>query len=241
MNEDLIRLLKMYKSSMGINRKVQQFYQKLTAGKATYADLQKISSISGGIVAKLFEGMFPDGIPPDAPDMIIAPTLRSECLEILGDARKVQASVNAGMGIRLNPVEVKIDEERLKGLVESIVENGITEETKQSIVNHAMYQADNSMRQNAFFQESCGMSPTVTRIYDGVGLKAGACQWCLDRVGTDVPVREAVRLGMFERHAGCGCVIEYSVNGDRKRQGDWTKNAWVDSDSTLEKRKTIGL
>lgn len=241
MDDDLKGLMKIYRSSMGSNRRVQLFYQKLSAGTATYADLQKVSSISGDIVARLFEGMFPDGIPPDAAKILIEPVIRQECLDILGDAKQVQRIVNREAGIGLNPVEVKVDEERLSGLVESIAENGITEETKGSIVNHAQHQVDESIRENAWFQADCGLEPTVTRTYDGVGLKNGACLWCIDREGADVPIKEAVDRGMFERHAGCGCVIEYHVGERRKWQADWTRNAWQDTREILEGRRTAGL
>ncbi len=72
---------------------------------------------------------------------------------------------------------------------------------------------------NAEFQSDAGYKRTVPRYYDGVGLSEGrVCEWCLDKCGVDVPYDEAYEQGMFARHEGCGCIIEYNNNGERSFQ-----------------------
>lgn len=239
--DDLSALMRIYRNSMGSNKKVAGFYAKLRDGTATYRDMQLVSSISGDVVSKLLEDTFPNGIPPDAPAMLIGPAIREECLELLDDAKSVQRLVNRRNGIGLNPVDVALNEQRLDGLVSHISETGIIEETKNLIKNFAQSQVDDTMHANAKFQNDSGLEVTVSRDYDGVGLKEGACLWCLDRVGSNVPYAEAKDRGMFERHAGCGCILDYNAGRRRMRQADWTRNAWKDSDEILEQRRSTGL
>lgn len=71
---------------------------------------------------------------------------------------------------------------------------------------------DITQRANAKFHEGAGMDVTVTRIYDGVGInhREDSCEFCLSRCGTNVPYKQAVAMGMFDRHDGCGCKIVYT-------------------------------
>ena len=71
---------------------------------------------------------------------------------------------------------------------------------------------DIAQRANAKFHDGAGMDVTVTRIYDGVGInhREDRCEFCLSRCGTNVPYKQAVAIGMFDRHDGCGCKIVYT-------------------------------
>ena len=103
--------------------------------------------------------------------------------------------------------------------------------------------ADDCMKTNAENAENAGLETYVTRRYDGVGLSGGrVCQWCLDRCGENVWYRDAVSQGMFERHPGCSCEIEYITEKGVQRQTDWTTNTWtnVQDAKTLQKRKQAG-
>ncbi len=85
---------------------------------------------------------------------------------------------------------------------------------------------------NAEFQSDAGYKRTVPRYYDGVGLSEGrVCEWCLDKCGVDVPYDEAYEQGMFARHEGCGCIIEYNNNGERSYQSSKGGfDSWKDYD-----------
>ena len=69
---------------------------------------------------------------------------------------------------------------------------------------------DDSLRYNAENASEVGLEARVTRKYDGIGLSNGRdCAFCLERECEDEPYSEAYRKGVFERHDGCKCVIEY--------------------------------
>ena len=77
---------------------------------------------------------------------------------------------------------------------------------------------DHVQRKNAAFQSN-DFDVTVSRTYDRVGLSEGrTCKWCLARTGKNVPYDLAVKMGMFERHEGCHCEIEYNNHGEKTYQ-----------------------
>lgn len=238
----LAALMKSYNGKLDGNKSIARFYAKLRDGTAKFSDLQNVAGISGDTMSALLGELFPDGIPPDAGNALLSPAIRQSCQKILDDGVRVQRIQNQTIGLQLNPVDVVIDEQRLSGLVEHVMETGITDEAKELITNFAMSQVDDTMQANAGFQEKSGLKVTVSREYDGVGLSGGrACQWCLDRVGSNVPYAEAKSRGMFERHAGCRCLIEYHSERGTEKLANWNKSGWKDSDATLKRRRTIGL
>ena len=82
-------------------------------------------------------------------------------------------------------------------------------------------------KENARLRNELGLETTVVRVYDGVGLKGGKepCEWCISREGV-YSYEDAVANGVFERHPGCGCTIEYHTSKGVQTQTDWTTNTW---------------
>ena len=114
--------------------------------------------------------------------------------------------------------------------------------SKKMAESSARNYSDESLKSNAENASNAGLEVRVTRIYDGVGLHNGKekCQWCIDRCGENMTLQEAYEKGAFQRHEGCGCIVEYTSNkGVRTIQtGKYT--GWNYADE-LEKRKSIGL
>lgn len=100
---------------------------------------------------------------------------------------------------------------------------------------------DDSFRDNAENASAAGLEVRVTRTYDGVGLSNGReCQWCKDRECADVTLAEAYRIGAFQRHEGCECIVEYTSNKGVKTIQTGKYSGWNYAEE-LEKRKSIGL
>ena len=239
--EMLVQILKEHEKVLRQDKGVARFYAKLRDGTADYVDVLKYADHSGMVLAYILGEGFPNGIPPDMAEALLTPALKEECKAVLKYAETVQKSINKRAGLNLNSVNVDVNTDRINGLVEHVKESGIGDETQKLISNLAQSHVDMTIKENARFQERSGLEVTITRTYDGVGLKSGACQWCLDRCGSDVPYKDAVAKGMFERHPGCGCVIEYHTSKGTQRQADWTRNSWIDTDKALETRKNYGL
>ena len=88
---------------------------------------------------------------------------------------------------------------------------------------------DDFQRMNADLRESLGFKEVVIRKYDDRGLHGGKdpCTWCLKREGT-WSLFDAHANGVFERHPGCGCMIEVITPDKPQVQTDWTQNEWTD-------------
>lgn len=240
-------LLRLFQREMDSDREVARFYAKCRDGTATYSDVYVLADKAGvkmsDALKKQLLDTFSNGIPPEAVDAIVPAALRESCDVVITGADRVQTIMNTKARVRLKPVELDPDEDRIFGLAEHFKETGITDEAADLITNLTRSTVDNSIRSNAEFQTDCGMRVTVTRIYDDVGLnhRKEPCQWCLDRCGENVPYLDAFMKGMFERHEGCGCIIDIKSAKGSKRQTDWTRNKWEDSPEVLNRRKTIGL
>lgn len=237
-----------FERTIASDKATARFYAKLRDGTASYADATAFANRSGRILAETcgeqLEMFFGEGgIPPDAIAQLMPPVLREECETVLKNSSQVQKSINKKAGLQLNPVDVPVNDGRISGLVTHMEETGIQKESGELIANLAMSHVDDTILSNAEFQSRSGLRVTVSRYYDDVGVnhRTEDCQWCLDRTGVDVPYREAKSRGMFERHPGCNCTLEYHTEKRTDRQTNWTRNEWRDSREIIEQRKKIGI
>lgn len=81
---------------------------------------------------------------------------------------------------------------------------------------------DETIRINAEVNAEMGLETRITRTYGDVGLHAGTpyaqdCEWCLARCGEWTNVEEAKAAGVFERHPGCQCTVDYKVGKTHTR------------------------
>ena len=111
--------------------------------------------------------------------------------------------------------------------VDSITQDELNNALTDPTITAVQKYYDDFQRENAQLRAELGLETTVVRVYDGVGLKGGKepCQWCMDREGVWT-YDEAISNGVFERHPGCGCTIEYHTSKGTQRQTDWTTNTW---------------
>ena len=120
----------------------------------------------------------------------------------------------------------KVMEYAANSVSETELDNALNEPVKTA----ASKFLDDFKKRNAEIRSDAGVIQYVIREYDGVGLKAGACNWCLERAGI-WKYDEAKANGVFERHDGCGCTIDV-VYGDglTEEQIDWHHNEWSKTD-----------
>lgn len=114
----------------------------------------------------------------------------------------------------------------------------------ESLLENAVQKVHyDSLRENASNADNVGLEVRVSRTYDGVGLSNGReCQWCFERCGENMTLEEAYNKGAFQRHPGCGCIIEYiSLRGEKTYQtGKSGPNNWLSEDE-FQKRVNYGL
>ena len=217
--------------------KVNALITKAWNNDITYKDAQKLASMSGKKLGEMMALQLSDGGSLGSLDMkMLRDVLNKSILAnynlVTPVINQAQLVINRALNVQLNPIIAKFPRDRVRGLAKEIEERGVDAVAGQlpkQVENISVSTVDDSMKENVRFMGSVGFRVTVSRYYDHVGVnhRKEACQWCLDRCGVNVPYREALEKGMFERHPGCGCILDYTSEKGTQRQVDWTRNQWV--------------
>lgn len=148
---------------------------------------------------------------------ILEPMMKKLHDEVASKAAIIQSNINASDGVRLKPQTAKLDDFNIRDLARKLAGGAVLSVITEEINHFSQKAVDNTIYENAEFDNSLGFEITVTRTYDDVGNHEGAqpCEFCLAREGTKVfkDWSEAVVDEIFQRHAGCECTIEYERSG----------------------------
>ncbi len=135
--------------------------------------------------------------------------------DILKACEQIQDNKNAAAGMRIkpqtavaNPYDLNTIAKELDGKKMSALDG--------ELATHACKTVDSTERANMDFAMNSGYEIKVKRTYDGVGLRrktkhAERCSYCLERAGTRTfdNTHAVNSSGIFARHNGCGCTIDY--------------------------------
>lgn len=212
---------------------------KIRKGKATQRDIAKYADRVGRAASISFKEVLklddlPDGkLYWNIADKTIGETLRN----IYDDVNAVAAIQMRGedikKGFKLGIKQGIKPDKRIKDVLEMAVAQ-TTQETLDNamtdpVIATARKYYDDFQRANGDARSALGFAETVIRKYDDKGLHNGKtpCLWCLRREGT-FTMQQAHALGVFERHPGCGCMIEVITPKNTQVQTDWTRNEWTE-------------
>lgn len=147
-------------------------------------------------------------------------------------ARVAQENMNKEAGIGLKAAVPEMNRDRIHRIVDTAAGADTQEKLDaalgEPVKTYSRTVIDDAKRANARLHDEAGLEVRVEREYDGVGLHNGTdvCEWCKEREGS-FTYEEAIRIGVFARHDGCGCIINYtSKKGTRTRSTD--KWSWHD-------------
>lgn len=231
--------------SISSHKNLKDLVKLLDSGKATYEEAQKYSSS----LANYLVGFLSAENPTNAEQVLEVLKNKSICKNFFKEVDdytySMQKALNEANDIGLNAVKVASPRE----LIDSTA--SLSNDYEKDIANlankvelNANKHVDTVQQANARFQSDANYSITVSRTYDGKGLSDGrACEWCLSRVGHNIPYDEAYKRGMFQRHEGCHCIIEYNNNGAKTYQtSKGGRNSWKQAQETnrgVEKQRNI--
>ena len=205
--------------------KVTREYSRLNKpprGIKTFAEAQEYSDKAGRTLAKAlgngFEDMDEDEIASLLKAVLKRPFRDSAAATALAQKAQIDA---AGLGI--NALTAEYDEAKALALAQELFGREVSMEFVENLLSRETLRAfDETIRINAEANGDMGLQTHITRTYGDVGLRAGTpyaedCQWCLSRCGEWFSYLEAYYAGVFERHPGCACEIEYKVGKTHTR------------------------
>lgn len=213
-------------------------FDVVESGRPTYPQVQRYARISGQFLSEsLLEVLTPDALPNGHLYYNIAQKTLGAALEdnyglVSAAAERAQQAVNDAAGVGIKPIKPAFNSERADGLINLLSEAEIISDESwalgEPVVNFSQNIVDESIRKNAEFQDQAGMEVKVIRKYDGVGLhdRKTACSWCLARAGS-FSYNEALSLGVFQRHEGCGCTIEYTSKKGVTTRSTSRRSGWA--------------
>lgn len=220
MNTDDLKIIwGKFRNQIEKDKKLKRLYKLAEEGKATYEDARTLSSVFSDIIVDSTVDVYPGQIDAIMQALQDGTLGKQYFKELSGYVTQVQRSYNESLGIGLKPVEVNTNRQLISNnfVAGEDYQKAVSAMRRKSELSSNQF-VDYAQKANAEFQSN-DFKITVSRIYDGIGLSDNrSCKWCLGRCGKNVPYEKAVAMGMFQRHEGCHCVIEYNNNGAKTYQ-----------------------
>lgn len=220
MNDEIKKAWELFLKSVKKSSEAQKLIKKISSGSVSYQEAQKYSSLLSELLVNSTSEVFPN----DSEQVLNALRNTQFCQNYFRQVdsylNDVQKAINIENDINLNPVKPIVPKQLLDQSVRSSDDyisdiRNFANKVELSSNKHV----DTYQQKNAKFQSDAGYGVTVSRTYDGRGLSDGrTCKFCMERVGSKIPYSQAVKKGMFQRHEGCHCVIEYNNNGEKSYQ-----------------------
>ncbi len=166
-------------------------------------------ALSRAFVDEITPEVLPDGVfYYNIAQKVVIPPL-NEAHDMVNEvASEMQTIKNTKAGINLKPIRPPIEEDRVKGIIELLVNGEFADnihyfiEPIRNIVDHF---GDYHSQKNAEFLSNTGIEITITRSTGGK-----ACDWCEERAGVYHDYKEALENEAFARHEGCRCDVSIS-------------------------------
>ncbi len=128
----------------------------------------------------------------------------------------IQDNMNKAAGVKLKSQLAQLNEYDLGDIAERMKNQGITKLSGE-LQTLGCKMVDDNQQANMELQTSVGFEIVVSRKYDSIGLRSGTkyaerCKICVGLEGTHQfrSTKEARKSGVFARHPGCGCIIDYT-------------------------------
>ena len=220
MNDEVKKAWNLFLEHVQKNHEVQKLMKAVGNGTATYAEALEYSSLLSKLLVESASEIYPD----DSQKVLEMLKNSQYCKNYFNHVDTylydLQSSLNKDSGLGMKPVKmIKYNQLLDQSVSSSDDYKADIEKYKSKAELSANKHVDTYQQYNAKTQAKAGYKVTVSRTYDGVGLSdKRACTWCLERAKSNVPYDEAFKNGMFQRHEGCHCVIEYNNNGEKSYQ-----------------------
>lgn len=239
----LKKILELFAEKTERDPTIAAILEHIDAGTATAEDVQRFAIALGvhesdALLDVLTPDVLPDGkMYYNIAEQTVRPTIEQSHELFSEAAAQIQKQLNENAGIGLRAVTPKLDEDRVRGIIDKISDAPLFEDVRW-VLNEPIRVlvqsfADEFVKANAEFQADAGLSPTITRTVVG-----GCCQWCRALAGKYTYPRE-VPKDVYRRHAYCRCLVTYDPGDGSKRVQNVHSKKWATREE-LEERKVTG-
>lgn len=219
--------------------KLEKYQNLLKNNNASYKEADDYAVALGEITKAAFDNNVNSAVLPNGrmyyniANSIIPKVLQSNFTDINKYCQEVQKLFNDNKGLTFNPVNVNINNDRLKGLIQSIADaenyDKVSKQFTESLINYGQSIVTDNIKANADFQYKTGkVLPVIRRMSTGK-----CCKWCTSLVGT-YKYTPDMDTAVFRRHANCRCLVEY-YNGTGVYQNVHNKKLY--NKSAIDERK----
>lgn len=219
--------------------KLEKYQNLLKNNNASYKEADDYAVALGEITKAAFDNNVNSAVLPNGrmyyniANSIIPRVLQSNFTDINKYCQEVQKLFNDNKGLTFNPVNVNINNDRLKGLIQSIADaenyDKVSKQFTESLINYGQSIVTDNIKANADFQYKTGkVLPVIRRMSTGK-----CCKWCTSLVGT-YKYTPDMDTAVFRRHANCRCLVEYD-NGTGVYQNVHNKKLY--NKSAIDERK----
>lgn len=243
-----------YKKAKLFGSPISETLEKIKKGDATFRDADMYSVEVGTMMSEaITETVVFDDLPNktmyyNIAKKIIEPLLQEEYNLISNVAATIQDDYNRKIGIGMKAAKPEFNKKRCGKVIKKVVKSNSQESFNAFIIEpvktFAWTVVDDTKRENAEIHHKAGLKVTVTREYDHVGLHrrtkyAKVCSWCKEREDSNVPYEKAYAKGMFQRHDGCGCIIEYTSAKGEKTISTGKYTGWSEEKPKQREQKAL--
>ncbi len=229
MNNELQNAWDLFLEKVKSSSKAKKLLKAIEESKASYVDAQEYSSLLSNLLMQSVSQIYPTNSEDVLKALKDSTICKNYFSQIDNYTYSMQKTMNKANNIGLNAVKTSLKTQLVSDDVISTdnYKNDISRFT-DLVELSGNKRVDTIQQANAKFQDKAGYSVTVSRKYDGRGLSDGrTCKWCLERAKNNIPYKQAVSMGMFQRHEGCHCMIEYNNNGAKTYQFfNGGRNSW---------------
>lgn len=211
------------------DRRLSALAEKIEAGTADFADTAEYTQIVARHIGEVMSENIGEITDPVGKELAARALLRDEYESINGVLGEVQAHIDEGLGIQLEPVKPAFPAERVAQAAHSLLDPTVTEQTIRRRARSTSENITNSfhddfIEENARFRSRAGLKVYVERRTSGK-----CCPWCTEVAGRYLMSEQPE--GLFRRHDNCDCVIIYDgkvLRGQRGENGRRTRT-WEDT------------
>ena len=242
MTDELQKAWDLFLENVKNSNKAQKLMKAIGNSSATYIDAQEYSSLLSDLLVQSVSEIYPTNSSDVLKTLKDSYFCKNYFSHIDNYVYSMQKAMNQANNIRLNAVKPSLKTQLVNDDTVYTDNYDLDIKRYKDLVElSGNKRVDTIQQANAKFQDKAGYGITVSRKYDGRGLSDGrTCEWCLERVGSNVPYKQAVSRGMFQRHEGCHCIIEYNNNGEKTRQYSMgSRYSWYKEHENIKEQKDV--